>query len=77
MAAFAAGRGRVRLVRNHEIGPGTPFSAAVYNPAAGGGTTTIEFDTHKGEVDQHARQPERHHPQLRRRPDAMGNVADV
>lgn len=50
MAAFAAGRGRVRLVRNHEVGPGTPFSSAAYNPASGGGTTTLEFDTHKGEV---------------------------
>ena len=27
MAAFAAGKGRVRIVRNHENGPGTPFSA--------------------------------------------------
>jgi secreted PhoX family phosphatase len=50
MAAFAAGRDRVRLVRNHELGAGTPFSSASYNAAAGGGTTTIDFDTHKGEV---------------------------
>ena len=50
MAAFAAGRDRVRLVRNHEVGAGTPFSSASYNAGAGGGTTTIEFDTHKGEV---------------------------
>ena len=49
-AAFAAGRGRVRLVRNHEMGPGVPFSTARYNPAAAGGTVTIEFDTHRGEV---------------------------
>jgi secreted PhoX family phosphatase len=50
MAAFAAGKGKVRLVRNHENGPGTPFSSASYNLAAAGGTTTIEFDTAKGEV---------------------------
>ena len=50
MAAFAAGRGRVRLVRNHEMGAGTPFSTARYNPAAAGGTVTIEFDTHLGAV---------------------------
>jgi secreted PhoX family phosphatase len=50
MAAFAAGRGRVRLVRNHEVGAGAPFSAAFYNSAAGGGTTTLEFDTQKGDV---------------------------
>jgi secreted PhoX family phosphatase len=40
----------VRLVRNHEIGRGTPFSSASYDPAAGGGTTTLEFDTHRGEL---------------------------
>ena len=50
MAAFPAGIGRTRLVRNHEVGAGTPFSTARYNPAAGGGTTTLEFDTHRGEV---------------------------
>ena len=50
MAAFAVGRGRVRLIRNHEVGAGAAFSSAAYNPAAGGGTTTLEFDTHKGEV---------------------------
>jgi uncharacterized protein len=50
MAAFPGGRGRTRLVRNHEVGRGTPFSAAQYDPAAGGGTTTLEFDTHKGEL---------------------------
>ena len=27
----ADGRGRVRLVRNQEVGPGTPFSAVAYN----------------------------------------------
>ena len=48
MATFAAGNGRVRLVRNHEVGPGAPFSAARYDAAAGGGTTNLEFDTHKG-----------------------------
>lgn len=50
MAAFSARRHRVRLVRNHEVGPGTPFSSASYDPAAGGGTTTLEFDTRRGEV---------------------------
>jgi len=50
MAAFAAGNGRALLVRNHEIGPGVPFSSATYDPAAGGGTTTVEFDTHKAQV---------------------------
>ena len=50
MAAFAAGTGLVRLVRNHERGIGTPFApaSATYDPAAGGGTTTLVFDTHGG-----------------------------
>jgi secreted PhoX family phosphatase len=52
MAAFAAGTGLVRLVRNHERGVGASFAPAnaTYNPAAGGGTTTLLFDTHKGEL---------------------------
>jgi len=48
MGAFAAGPGRVRLVRNHEQDTGHPFSRVVYDPHAGGGTTTLEFDTHAG-----------------------------
>jgi secreted PhoX family phosphatase len=48
MGAFAAGPGRVRLVRNHEEAAGTPFSHTAYNPAGAGGTTTLEFDTEAG-----------------------------
>ena len=49
MAAFhATGPHRVRIVRNHENGPGTAFSSASYDPAAAGGTTTLEFDTREG-----------------------------
>jgi secreted PhoX family phosphatase len=50
MAAFPGQRGRVTLIRNHERGQGTPFASASYDPAAGGGTTTLEFDTHKGRL---------------------------
>ncbi|MDQ3488592.1 MAG: PhoX family protein [Acidobacteriota bacterium] len=52
MAAFDGGSGLVRLVRNHERGAGAPFSpaAAVYDPLAGGGTTTLLFDSHKGDL---------------------------
>lgn len=52
MAAFGAGTGLVRLVRNHERGAGTPFAppGGTYDPAAGGGTTTLLFDTHRGEL---------------------------
>ena len=52
MAAFAAGKGLTRLVRNHERGAGAPFAdtTAVYDPMAGGGTTTLLFDTHNGKL---------------------------
>ena len=50
MATFEAGNGRTRLVRNHELGQGTPFFNARYDPDAAGGTTTLEFDTDKGEL---------------------------
>lgn len=48
MGAFAAGPGRVRLVRNHEVGRGVPFSAILYDREAAGGTTTLEFDCATG-----------------------------
>jgi secreted PhoX family phosphatase len=48
MGAFAAGPGRVRLVRNHETDQGVPFCSAAYDPDAHGGTTTLEFDTDSG-----------------------------
>ena len=50
MAAFDAGNGIVRLVRNHERGGGTPFGPTVYDPASSGGTTTLDFDPNKGKV---------------------------
>ena len=52
MAAFPAGHGRVRLVRNHEVGDGPDAFAPglAYDPEAGGGTTTLEFDTLRGEL---------------------------
>jgi secreted PhoX family phosphatase len=50
MAAFRGRHGHsALLVRNHEIGAGTPFSSAVYDPTQKGGTTTVEFDTRRGE----------------------------
>ena len=48
MAAFAAGPGCVRLVRNHETDKGTPFSRVAYDPETCGGTTTLEFDVDAG-----------------------------
>lgn len=48
MAAFALGRGRVCLVRNHEVGRGTPFSGIAYDAQGGGGTINLEFDSDRG-----------------------------
>ena len=52
MAAFDAGHSRVRLIRNHEVGEGPDAFALslAYDPDAGGGTTTLEFDTLRGEL---------------------------
>jgi secreted PhoX family phosphatase len=50
MAALPSTEGRTRLVRNHELGPGPAFGPApAYDPRAGGGTTTLEFDTGAGQ----------------------------
>jgi secreted PhoX family phosphatase len=53
MATFAAGHGRVYLVRNHEIadGPDAFAPALAYDPEAGGGTVTLEFDTLRGRLN--------------------------
>src|SRR5262245_16650867 len=52
MAAFAAGHKRVYLVRNHEVGDGPDAFAPhlAYDVEAGGGTTTLEFDTQHGNL---------------------------
>lgn len=49
MAAFRGDGTRVLLVRNHEETTGPAFDAEIaYDPAAGGGTTTLEFDEGQG-----------------------------
>lgn len=49
MAAFAQSGPRVTLVRNHEITGTRSFAASLtYDPGAGGGTTTLEFDSAAG-----------------------------
>jgi uncharacterized protein len=47
MAAFAGSAGIVHLVRNHEIWAerGAFAAGPTYDPLAGGGTTTVAFDT--------------------------------
>ncbi len=50
MAAFPGAHGRVHLIRNHEVGESADaFAPAIaYDPEAGGGTSTLEFDTLRG-----------------------------
>jgi secreted PhoX family phosphatase len=48
MGAFRHGD-RVHIVRNHERGASEAFTDPAYNPAGGGGTTTIVFDPDAGE----------------------------
>ena len=69
---------RIRLVRNHERGAGTPFSGVALRPGRRGGTTTVDL-RHQGRLDcsQTARQPQRHDPQLRRRTHAVGQLDDL
>jgi secreted PhoX family phosphatase len=52
MAALPAVSGRTFLVRNHEVGQGPDAFAPgpVYDPGAGGGTTTLMFDTNAGQL---------------------------
>ena len=53
MAAFPLPNGNIRLIRNHEIGyrdAGTPVAQPVYDPRAGGGTTSLEIDPATREV---------------------------
>ena len=50
MAAFRTSDGNVALVRNHERGNGSPFTAPAYDPTASGGTTTLTFDPDAGRL---------------------------
>jgi secreted PhoX family phosphatase len=43
---------KVRLVRNHELSSGQPFSSAMYDVATGGGTTTLIFDVRDGSLSE-------------------------
>jgi uncharacterized protein len=54
MAAFRGRRGHTYLVRNHEISSdrGTFAPGPAYDSAAGGGTTTLEFDARRGRFVQ-------------------------
>jgi hypothetical protein len=54
MAAFPGEGTRIRLIRNHEVTRGPSFDPSLsYDPAVGGGTTTLEFDTAKGKLVGH------------------------
>ena len=79
MAAFRRGD-HVHLVRNHEQGPGDavrrarPHLRPDRRPAAR--PTWCSTPT-RAQLRRELRQPERHHPQLRRRPDAAGHLAQL
>jgi uncharacterized protein len=51
MAAFRHGD-LVHLVRNHERNPAPAFTEPAYNPAGGGGTTTLVFDPDAGQFSE-------------------------
>ena len=61
MGAFRTRRNRTLLIRNHEVrtAPGTVDGSAhapvevKYDPLGGGGTTTLVFDTHRGQLESH------------------------
>ncbi len=51
MAAFPMANGLVRIIRNHEVGTAPAFASSLaYDPAAGGGTTTIDVDLFQSKV---------------------------
>lgn len=49
MAVVAADGDTLTLIRNHELTAGEPFASVVYDPLAGGGTTTLTFDARRGQ----------------------------
>ncbi len=78
MAAFNV-KGELRLARNHEINggigrDGAAFgdAALAYDPKAGGGVTTSDHRSEDARDRQGFRQSQRHAPQLRGRPYAVG-----
>jgi secreted PhoX family phosphatase len=53
MGAFPGGPGIIRLVRNHEIEKqGSAIARRAYDPVAGGGTTTLVFDSRAGRLER-------------------------
>ncbi len=56
MAAFALPNGNIRLIRNHEVllrDETAPLPQPVYDPGAGGGTTSLEIDPRTRDVVRH------------------------
>ena len=82
-AVFDAGRDRLRLIQNHELGAGAALgvphvAGTVYDPTAlmAGGCTVIETDRRGTELRRVGRDL-RHAHQLRRRPNALGHLAHL
>ena len=78
MAAFRRGD-RVHLVRNHErdSGPALRRRRSGVRPGRFRRDDQPRLRPRPGDDRRELRQPERHDPQLRRRADAPGHVADV
>ena len=78
MAAFRRGR-VVHLVRNHERGNGTPFADpdSAYDPTSRRWHDEPGLRSPRRRVAGVVPEPQRHDPQLLRRADAVGFVADV
>ena len=77
MAAFPAGNGRARLVRNHENGPGTPFSLRGLRLRRRRRHDDARVRYAQRRPARSVAQPERHDSKLRGRSDAVGKLADV
>ncbi|WP_340116990.1 alkaline phosphatase PhoX [Pelagibius sp. 7325] len=53
MACISERRGKITMVRNHELGGGTPFGpegTPTFDATQRGGTTNLVFDTRRGEL---------------------------
>ncbi len=74
MAAFRYGE-RVHIVRNHERGYGSAFTNPGVRRCGGRGHHHPHVRPERGRVAGLGAQPRRHHPQLRRRTDAVGDLA--
>ena len=76
--AFAGPGWSLQLMRNHELSPATAFAPALaYEPNAGGGTTTIVFDSNAETLVSCRASLAGTLPQLCRRAHSMAKLVDL